>query len=259
MVKEWQISANANALLRWKGMKNAVLLIVFLTTANALQAQVPDSIVTQALQEVAADTLPKLTIDTAAVNALTADTAQKKKKKRKPKEERFLYRTFKTNYPNPKVALLSGFAVPSLGQWYNKRWWKTPLVYGGLGASMYYIIANNRNYKRFRDAYILALDNQTHEFSNTRLDASDLQRIRNGYDKNRQISIIVFILVYGIQGAEAFVDAHLRTFDVSDDLSLKIQLKPSSTMSPYELPTYGAGISIQLEKRTPRPTFFVTE
>ena len=71
MVKEWQISANANALLRWKGMKNAVLLIVFLTTANALQAQVPDSIVAQALQEVAADTLPELTIDTAAVNALT--------------------------------------------------------------------------------------------------------------------------------------------------------------------------------------------
>lgn len=186
------------------------------------------------------DTLPA---DTLAVlkDSLSIqgqDTASSKK-------ERFFYRVFKKNYPNPNMALYLSMAVPGGGQIYNKRWWKLPLVYGAYGGLIYSAQYNTRNYRRLRDAYIAELNGEPHEFSDTRLQADDLKRLRDGFDKNKQLSYIGIFAVHLLQSAEAFVDCHLRTFDVSDDLSLR--LKPSVLPStPSSQPVFGIGIALTI-------------
>jgi hypothetical protein len=189
----------------------------------------------------ALDTIPAIPDSTFAV----LDTLSKKKKKNK---QGLWYRIWKEDYPNPKKALYLSFALPGSGQIYNKRWWKLPWVYGGLFGTIYAINFNSNAYKVFRDAYIADLAGETHRYSGTGLDAGDLKQLRNSYDKNRQLSYVGFVAVYLIQGAEAFVDAHLRTFDVSEDLSLRIA--PSMELTPLNEPIFGVGLSFQIQDNT---------
>lgn len=162
-----------------------------------------------------------------------------------PKKKRFLHRIFKENYPNPNMALYLSLAVPGAGQIYNKRWWKLPIIYGAYGGLIYAAGFNRNYYRRLRDAYIAELNGIPHEFSGTRLKANDLRRLRDSYDKNKQLSYIGIFGIHLLQAAEAFVDCHLRTFDVSDDLSL--HLKPSVlTAFPGCQPVPGVGIALTL-------------
>ncbi len=128
----------------------------------------------------------------------------------------------KEDYPNPKKALILSLAIPGGGQIYNKRWWKLPFVYGGYVGLILAIDYNTAGYKAYRDAYIAELAGEPHRFSAARVNANDLRRIRDGFDKNRQLSYIGIVALHMIQTAEAFVDCHLKTFDVSDDLSLRV-------------------------------------
>lgn len=153
------------------------------------------------------------------------------------------------DYPNPRKATLLSFMLPGAGQVYNKGIWyvKVPIIYAALGGVVYAIDFNQTNYRRFRTAYGLKLQDQTHEFSGTNLDNVRVLRVlRDSYDKNTQLSYIGFVAVYALQAAEAFVHAHLKTFDVSDDLSL--QIKPS-LQSDFLTgsPTLGIGIVLKFE------------
>jgi hypothetical protein len=160
-----------------------------------------------------------------------------------PSKKRFFYRVFKENYPNPNMALYLSLAIPGGGQIYNERWWKLPFVYGAYGGLIYAVQYNTTNYRRLRDAYIAELNGQPHEFSDTRLKADDLKRLRDGFDKNKQLSYIGIFAVHLLQSAEAFVDCHLRTFDVSDDLSLR--LKPSFIPAAPDAPSsLGIGFAL---------------
>ncbi len=153
------------------------------------------------------------------------------------------------DYPNPRKAALLSFMLPGAGQVYNKGIWyvKVPIIYAALGGVVYAIDFNQTNYRRFRTAYALKLQDQTHEFSGTNLDNVRVLRVlRDSYDKNTQLSYIGFVAVYALQAAEAFVQAHLKTFDVSDDLSL--QIKPSLQNDFLTgSPTLGIGIVLKFE------------
>ena len=139
------------------------------------------------------------------------------------KKKGFIKNIFsKEDYPNPKKALYLSLALPGGGQIYNKRWWKLPFVYGGYAALIYAVDFNTKGYRTFRDVYIAQLAGEEHQFSSTGLDEGDFRRLRDGYDKNRQLSYIGIVALHIIQTAEAFVDCHLKTFDVSDDLSMKV-------------------------------------
>jgi hypothetical protein len=163
----------------------------------------------------------------------------------KTKKERFLYRIFVKNYPNPDMALYLSLAIPGAGQIYNKRWWKLPFVYGAYAGLIASVDFNTKRYKSFRDAYIAELKRQKHPYSDTRYSADDLKRIRDIYDKNRQLSYIGIVAVHLLQATEAFVDSHLRTFDISDDLSMKIH--PAFQGKPFSSPAVGVGISLSLK------------
>jgi hypothetical protein len=135
----------------------------------------------------------------------------------------------KADYPNPKKALYLSLAIPGAGQNYNKRWWKLPFVYGGYAALIYAVDYNTKGYKNFRDVYIAELADQEHQYTHLGLNANDFRRLRDRYDKNRQLSYIGIFALHIIQTAEAFVDCHLKSFDVSDDLSMQVGPKMGMT------------------------------
>lgn len=164
----------------------------------------------------------------------------------KPEKKRFLYSLLKEDYPNPNKALYFSLALPGAGQIYNRRWWKAPLVWGADGWLIYVSQYNARNYRRFRDAYVKELNKMEHEFTGTGLKADDLKRLRDQFDKRKQLSYIGIFAVHLVQAAEAFVDCHLKTFDVSDDLSL--QWQPSIEATPFAGPAVGLGLSLRLGK-----------
>jgi len=240
---------------RFGNMKRPAIffLWVFLMTSFAMRAQVSDSI------SVRKNPFKKIMLDSNFVENLPDTTnITDKKKGRKPQEDRFLYKVFKKDYPNPKTAMLLSFALPGMGQVYNRRWWKPPLVWAGMGWSIYKIVENTNNYKIYRDAYINSLAGETTGFEGQRVNTpANLKQFRDGFDKNRQLSFVAAILVYGIQGAEAFVDAHLRTFDVSDDLSLKMRVKPAFDSNFNGEITMGIGLSFYFEKRVEQSKILV--
>lgn len=126
--------------------------------------------------------------------------------------------------PQPRTSLILSFAVPGAGQVYNGKWWKVPIVYGAIGGLGYLINDNSRQYIQLRTAYKRKQAGLTHDFSDTRFDsATALKSERDKYDKNRQLSYIGLVIVWLINGVEAFTDAHLMNFDVSDDLSLEFK------------------------------------
>lgn len=122
--------------------------------------------------------------------------------------------------------------IPGGGQVYNRAWWKVPIVYGGILGAVGYAEFNQRNYRRMITALRAKCfgvddpDNCTespHEFTGTVLDDTDaLRSRRDAFDKNRQQAYIFIFIVYLAQGIEAFTDAHLKTFDIEDDLALRL-------------------------------------
>ncbi|MCB0631713.1 MAG: DUF5683 domain-containing protein [Saprospiraceae bacterium] len=150
-----------------------------------------------------------------------------------------------SSWPVPKKALMWSI-IPSGGQIYNRRWWKVPLVVGGFYALYRTIDYNTDLYSRLKTAYLLKLDDQPHEFSGTSIDnASTLRNLRDRYDKNTQMSYVFLVLGYALQGVEAYVDAHLRQFDIDDDLSMR--LKPTIDILPVSgQPVPGIGLVIPI-------------
>ncbi|MBQ9137267.1 MAG: hypothetical protein IJX65_01360 [Alistipes sp.] len=120
---------------------------------------------------------------------------------------------------------------PGAGQIYNKSYWRVPLVVGGFATTIYCIDWNNRGYQRFKKAYRLRADYDTNpelypngsqdEFGG-RYASSFLKNLRNSYRRNRDLCIILTAGIYILQIVDAHVDAHLRDYDISDDLSVDI-------------------------------------
>jgi len=130
---------------------------------------------------------------------------------------------------SPKKAAMLSAAFPGLGQVYNKKYWKVPIIYAGLLTSVYYINDNNIKYKQYKDAYIIRMDNNPNtmddyvgEYSN-----GDLIILKDFYRRNREISILCFVGTYILNIVDASVDAHLFDYDISDDISFHVY--PTST------------------------------
>jgi len=124
--------------------------------------------------------------------------------------------------PIPKKTVTYSLILPGMGQAYNKKWWKLPFVYGAMGGIIYAIDYNQGLYRQFRTALELELQGQPHEFTELGLSSTTLRSLRDNYDRYTQLSYMGVILVYGVIAIESFVDAHLQSFDVSDDLSLRV-------------------------------------
>lgn len=153
---------------------------------------------------------------------------------------------------NPKVAIVRSAILPGWGQITNKKYWKVPIVYGALGTTALIFFRNVKQYKEARDAYINATDNNDQNDSlipepyfTVRFQPERIRTFRNQVRQNVDYSVLFFVLFWGLNVVDAAVDAHLKTFDVSDDLSL--QLKPG-----YSPMAHTNGISIVLNFKNTR-------
>ncbi len=129
-------------------------------------------------------------------------------------------------YGNARKATIMSAIVPGLGQVYNgkRSLWKVPVIYAALGGIGYWGITNQVRYKYYSDNLKYIYDEDESTVNSTPYDASQLITQKNYYKKYRDMAIMLGSLVYIINIIDANVDAHLKKFDVSDDLSL--QFKP---------------------------------
>jgi len=140
----------------------------------------------------------------------------------------------------PKKATLRSLMVPGWGQIYNKKYWKVPIVYGALGTAAGIFFYNLKNYREIRFAYTAkykaALPGATRADSAALasiqpylvpFDLNSLRTYRDEFRSNIDYSVLAFLLLWGLQVADATVDAHLKLFDVSPNLSLKFKFGPS--------------------------------
>jgi hypothetical protein len=141
-------------------------------------------------------------------------------------------------------------ALPGLGQAYTRAYWKIPILYAGAGIIGYLLIDNNQKYVLWRDRYIIQRTARENGFEEplisptTGLPYTDnfLKLAKDTYRRYRDLNVILAGLLYVLNIADANVTAHLKTFDLSKDLSMTIQpdLIPTADTFP------GAGLSLRL-------------
>ena len=193
-------------------MKDNFLNIFFLVFASALFAQTTDSLKVKKEERV-------IVVNDSML----------------PKEE--------YNPLAPAKAAFYSAVVPGLGQVYNKKYWKIPIIYAGMAAGVYFYKQQDDEYNRFRDAYKRRLagynDDEFQGISEERL-----INAQKSAQKNKSISIIVTVAFYLLNVVDANVDAHLRQYEVSEDLSLQ----PNFDYNQFNAqPQYGMSLTYRFK------------
>lgn len=125
----------------------------------------------------------------------------------------------------PSRAAFYSAVLPGLGQAYNKKYWKIPVVYGALGAGIYFYTSNNKNYKRVRNAYKRRLAGfEDDEFQN-RITTDGLLEKQKTFRRNKELSLLITVGLYALNIIDANVDAHLLQYNVDENLSFKPHYK----------------------------------
>ena len=128
----------------------------------------------------------------------------------------------KTVKYNPTKAGLYSAVLPGLGQYYNKKYWKIPIVWGAIGTGVGITLWNQKQYNRYRNAFIAQLNGQTHEFSDIPgITADVLGRTQDRAKRQRDYAIAITALIYVLNVVDAVVDAHLYEGRKDPDLALK--------------------------------------
>ena len=161
--------------------------------------------------------------DSVPVAVAVPDTAQK--------------RFFLSTWDKPAKAALFSAVIPGAGQVYNRAYWKVPIIYATGAVLGYFLIDNHTKWQDFREALNLRNRDSSDVYVNDRIygvynpqngvltqrGTENLRLSRDFYRRNRDLTIMLSVLAYGLNIAEAYVHAHLKEFDVSDDLSLRVQ------------------------------------
>ena len=170
-------------------------------------------------------------------------------------------RDWATWKPNPQRALWLALVLPGAGQIYNRKYWKLPIFYGGFIGCLYALSWNNTMYKDYSQAYLDISDNDPgtasyNRFLHLGVEITEANKARftelfktrkDKYRRWRDMSIIAMVAVYALSVIDAYVDAELSEFDISKDLSLRVQ--PAVIPSPTgnrELHAQSLGVSCSL-------------
>lgn len=150
-----------------------------------------------------------------------------------------------TNTHSPKKAAYMSLIIPGLGQAYNKKYWKVPIIYAGFAGLGYFIYTSNTSYIEYKEAYIARIeDSPGNEDILPQYTTENIRVLKNLYWKDRDKYIIFTIGLYAIQILDAVVDAHFYSYDISDDLSLRIGPSIEPTLGIYPSAATGIGISL---------------
>lgn len=170
-------------------------------------------------------------------------------------------RDWATWSPDPKRALWLAIVLPGAGQIYNRKYWKLPIVYGGFVGCIYAMRWNNQMYRDYSQAYMDLMDNDPNTQSynqflhlgnkiteeNKSRYENLFKRRKDYYRKYRDLSIFALVGVYALSVIDAYVDASLSQFDISKDLSLKIEpsvINNRSSLNPVKSSSLGVQCSL---------------
>ena len=146
---------------------------------------------------------------------------------------------------SPSRAAFYSAIFPGMGQMYNKKYWKAPIVWAALAIPTYYYQTNNSDYKRFRTAYKLRKNGLQDEFTSdngvSTVSLQTLETAQKQLRENRDMSLLSGVIIYILQIVEASVNAHLLQFNTDDNLSFK----PSLIMNPIRFETPSVGLVIK--------------
>ena len=126
---------------------------------------------------------------------------------------------------SPTKATLFSVVLPGLGQVYNKKYWKIPIIYAGFGIFTYFIVKNSKEYKKYLEAYNYVVSGDTMPIDNDyayKYNKDQLLQGKNYYRRNMEVSYILTGVWYILNIIDASVDAHFFDYDISDDLSIRI-------------------------------------
>ena len=198
------------------------------------------------LRLTAIDSLSQTPADTAALSKATARAMKRAKKFMKQRQ--FV--------PDPKRALWLSLVLPGAGQIYNRKYWKLPFIYGGFLGCTYALLWNQQMYRDYSQAYLDIMDDDPNtrsymEMLPPRYDISGreehfksiFKRKKDFYRRNRDLSIFCFAGVYLLSVIDAYVDAQLSVFDITPDLSLRIEPAVIETPGTKKNGAYGVGCS----------------
>lgn len=166
--------------------------------------------------------------------------------------EEVTYEKKRINPLAPSKAAFYSAIVPGLGQIYNKRYWKVPLVWGAIGTGIYVYSFNNTEYNRARDAFKRRRAGFTDdEFWDINGDGSgpdiDLESLQNAQERSqrdRDLALLLTIAAYALNIIDANVDAHLKQYNVDDNLA--IDFNPYLDLNPLtNRPNYGMALVVK--------------
>jgi len=145
--------------------------------------------------------------------------------------------------PDPRRATFLAVVLPGAGQIYNRKYWKLPILYGAAFTLGYYINFNNQQYVYTRDSYLQVQAGKKDRY-NGAYSLEQLAQLREYWRRNRDLLIIISGFTYLLNIADAAVDAHLGSFDVSDDLSFRVV--PKMDLIGYQ-PVFGLGMNFTVK------------
>ena len=167
--------------------------------------------------------------------------------------------------PDPAKATWMALVIPGGGQIYNRKFWKLPIFYGGFAGCAYALTWNNKMYNDYSDAYRAAVNEEWDSSSITDLLppgyvgnishsqlTETLRKRKDTYRRYRDMSIFAFIGVYLLSVVDAYVDAELSNFDITPDLSMKVEpavIDNNSTGSQYSPVTRSKSVGLQCSFR----------
>lgn len=216
----------------------AAFLLLFGTTAKAQEQVVADSMDVQ-FTSIKADSI-----------FVASDTVISKPK-----------RDWSTWRPNPKRAMWLAIVLPGAGQIYNRKYWKLPIVYGGFVGCAYAMRWNNQMYSDYSQAYLDLMDDDPNTQSynqflhlGAKIDETNIQRYQQLFKKRkdkfrrwRDLSFFCLVGVYALSIVDAYVDASLSEFDISKDLSLRVEptiLNNDRERNPFKANSLGLSCSL---------------
>lgn len=144
-----------------------------------------------------------------------------------------LHQEVKSEFPSPRSVMIKSLTIPGWGQIENRQIWKVPIIYGLFAGVGIYTVYLNGEYQDHRAAYYNSFpENDDLRFGPTPehlqgVNANQLQSNRNSFRNQRDFMFVVFGLAYGLNAVDAYVFAHMRSFDVSDDLSAHTTISPT--------------------------------
>jgi hypothetical protein len=147
---------------------------------------------------------------------------------------------------SPTKATIMSAVIPGLGQIYNRKYWKVPVIYAGFGIMTYFIVTNVNDYLDYKCAYIEKMNGDTTgNYSDlvNKYSSESLLSAREYYRRNTEISILITAIWYILNIVDAAVDAHLFSYNISKDLTIKFE---PALFSPLQGTSRVSGLRVSL-------------